>query len=537
MIKQALNGTTKSITGAAIILGAASFLSRLMGIVRDRIFAHYFGAGDVLDAYYAAFRIPDMVYNLLIVGALSAGFIPVFMKVVAKNKEEAWKVTNSILNILGIGLLIVCGILFIFTPQVMQLIVPGFSGEKMEMTVMLTRIMFLSPILLGISSVVSGVLQSFKSFAIYSLTPIMYNLGIIIGAVFFVPIWNVKGLAYGVLLGALLHLLIQLPTFFKYGFKYKPLMAFQNKHVRQIGKLMIPRTLGLATSQLNLVAITAIASTLAVGSVAVFNFASNLQYFPIGIIGISFAVAAFPTLSGLIAEKKQDEMIDHLSHTMRQILFFIVPLTILFLLLRAQIVRVVLGTGMFDWEATILTADTLAFFSLSLFAQCLIPLLARGFYAVEDTWTPFLASLVGMLVTVIAALQLKDLYGIAGIALGFSIGVILQLCLLWIILRSKLGTLGEAKIVNTLLKISGAALIMALTVQLLKEPLASFVNMEKFWGVALQGTLSGLAGLIVYAGLCYIFKVQEMIEFGRSFKKRFLKLKDYQGEVGDADKI
>jgi putative peptidoglycan lipid II flippase len=438
MIRRLVNSTTKSITGAAIILGAASFLSRLIGVVRDRIFAHYFGAGDILDAYYAAFRIPDLVYNLLIVGALSAGFIPVFMELVAKDKKHAWRVTNSIINILGIILLFVTAALLLFTPQLTVWIAPGFEGEKLNTTILLTRIMFLSPILLGISAVVSGVLQSFKSFFIYSLTPIMYNLGIILGVFLFFTPFGVRGLAFGVILGAALHLLIQLPAFFRHGFRYRPILLLKDSSVRTIGRLMIPRTLGLATTQLSLVAITAIASTLEVGSITIFNFANNLQYFPIGIIGISFAVAAFPTLSGFIAENRKNEMIDHLARTARQIIFFIIPLTILFLLLRAQIVRVVLGTGMFDWDATITTADALAFFSLSLFAQCLIPLLARGFYAIQDTWTPFLTSLAALLITVAAALYYKDIYGIVGIALAFSLAMIVQLAILWIVLRQKL---------------------------------------------------------------------------------------------------
>jgi len=362
MIKRLFSNTESSITGAAIILGSASFLSRIIGIVRDRIFAHQFGAGDVLDTYYAAFRTPDLVYNLLIVGALSAGFIPIFLELKEKNKKEAWLVTNSVLNILAIGSLVVCAILFIFTPFITQHIVPGFDESKQTMTILLSRIMLVSPIILGISSLVSGVLQSFKSFFIYSLTPIMYNLGIIIGAIFFVPRFGVEGLAYGVILGAVLHLMIQLPTLFKLGFRYTPVMDISNMFVKKIWKMMIPRTLGLATFQINLIIITIFASTLGGGSIAIFNFANNLQYFPVGIIGISFAIAAFPALSELAAKQKKDTMVNELIRTARQILFFILPMSILFLVLRAQIVRTVFGSGAFDWNDTIMTADTLAFF-------------------------------------------------------------------------------------------------------------------------------------------------------------------------------
>ena len=277
MIRKLFSSQIKSITGAAILLGSASFVSRLIGVLRDRIFAHQFGAGPTLDAYYAAFRIPDLVYNLLVVGALSAGFIPVFIKVYEKSKSKSWEVTNSIINILGVGLITLCIILFIFTPQIIPLLVPGFSGEKLDLTITLTRIMFFSPILLGISSVVSGVLQATKSFFVYALTPIMYNLGIIVGALIFFPIFGEIGLAFGVILGALLHLLIQLPTFFKHGYRYKFVFNIKDIFVREIAKLMIPRTLGLATSQLHILVITYLASTLTEGSLTVFNFATNLQ--------------------------------------------------------------------------------------------------------------------------------------------------------------------------------------------------------------------------------------------------------------------
>jgi putative peptidoglycan lipid II flippase len=533
VIKRLLNSTTQSITGAAIILGSASFLSRIMGVIRDRMFAHLFGAGNVLDAYYAAFRIPDLVYNLLIVGALSAGFIPVFMELLEKDKKQAWRVTNSILNILSILLILVCAILFVYTEALTDILVPGFSSEQLALTVTLTRIMFLSPILLGISSLVSGVIQSFKSFFIYALTPIMYNLGIIIGAWFLVPLFGPKGLAYGVILGALLHLIIQLPKLLNHGFLYMPIIEWRNPSVRRIGALMIPRTLGLATNHLMLIAVTAIASTLAVGSITVFNFANNLQFFAVGVVGVSFAVAAFPTFSQFAARGEIELLVTHLGKTVRQILFFVLPLTLIFLLLRAQIVRVVLGSGAFGWEATIATADTLAFFSLSLFAQASIPLLVRAFYAIQDTWTPFLTSLIATFATIAGALYYKDIYGVAGIALAFSLAMILQLIILWIVLRAKIGTLHEGKLIQSLQIMSVASIAMAVTLQLIKIPLAGIVDMTRFWGILTQGFVAGIAGLLIYAGVCYVLKLEEMHTFKNSMQRRFLKLENKQFHVED----
>ncbi len=537
MIRRILSRQSHTITGAAIIIGAASFVSRIIGMVRDRLFAHHFGVGDVMDAYYAAFKIPDLVYNLLIVGALSAGFIPIFVKLMTKDQTEAWRVTNAVINILGILLIVICSILILFTPQLMHLLVPGFEGEKFQLAVNLTRVMFISPILLGISSVVSGVLQSFKAFLIYSLTPIMYNIGIIIGVVAFVPLFGIIGLAYGVVLGALFHLLIQIPSFIHHGFRYQGLLLWKNKHVRKIGALMIPRTLGMATRQINFLAITIIASTLASGSIAIFSFADNLQSVPSGIIGISFGIAIFPTLAKLAAKNNIKEMRNRISETTQQILFLIIPLTLIFLLLRAQIVRVVLGTGAFDWNATIMTANALAFFAISLFAQSLIPLLARSFFALQDTWTPFIIGLISAGLNIAGALYAAPIYGIIGLVAAYSLSMIIQMALLWIFLHHKLGNLYEKNIIVTLLKISIAAFFMALMTQLLKYPLAAMVNMQKFWGILIQGGISGTIGLLVYGAICNELKLKEMKHFQESLKKRWLKLRNIQGEVGRADEV
>jgi len=531
MIKRIFSTQSHTITGAAIVLGLASFASRFMGIIRDRIFAHQFGAGDVLDAYYAAFRIPDTIYTLIIVGALSAGFIPVFAKLLLKDKDEAWRVANSVLNIFFVLLIAICGLLFIFTPQLMPLITPGFADEKLKLTITLTRIMFLSPILLGLSGIVGSILQSFKNFLIYSLTPIFYNLGIIIGAVVLVPFFGLPGLAYGVILGALLHLSFQIPSLYQCGFHYQKLFLLKNEHVRAIGKLMVPRTLGLAVNQFNLLIITILASTLASGSLAVFNLANNLQYFPIGIIGVSFAIAALPTLTQMIAENKKEQFISQLSSTTRQIIFFIIPLTIIFLLLRAQIVRVVLGSGKFDWNDTILTANTLAFFSLSLFAQCLIPLLARAFYALQDTWTPFVIGLFCDITNVIIAIYFKNQLGVSGLALAFSSAMVIQVILLWLMLRRRLGTLKESLALQSLFKISAAAIVMAIIIQALKFPLSQIFNLDTFIGVLLQGLIAGLIGLLVYGVILYFLRLEEMQQFAAGAKRRWLKLWNVQGEI------
>ncbi|MCX6740286.1 MAG: murein biosynthesis integral membrane protein MurJ [Candidatus Parcubacteria bacterium] len=536
MIKSLINGESKTITSAAIIVGAASLASRFLGIIRDRILAGQFGAGDSLDTYYAAFRIPDLIFNLLVLGALSAGFIPLFTQYLQKQeKDNAWRLTNEILNILIIGLLVLCGLLFIFAPQLMKLITPGFSPDKMAQTVVLTRIMFLSPLLLGISSVFGGVLQSFRRFLVYSFAPIFYNLGIIFGALVFVPWWGITGLAWGVVLGASLHLLVQIPSCTWLGYRYQLIFNFKDEAIRKIGRIMVPRTLTLAINQLNLVIITIIASTLVAGSLSVFNLANNLQIFPVGIFGISFAIAAFPTLAALALKEDKKEFIHSFSNTTRQILFFIIPASVLLLVLRAQIVRVVLGSGQFTWEDTVLTIDTLAMFTLSLFAQALIPLLIRGYYAFHNSLTPFILGLVSAVMNIVLSLILIKPFeflgynfdlGVSGLALAFSLASILNFALLWIGLRIKAGSLDEKNVIWSVFKISLATLAMAIVTQFMKFGIEPYFGTTTFVGIFLQGLISGLVGIAVFIVVGLALKSQEMITFVNSLKKRMFREKE-----------
>lgn len=518
--------TNTTIAGAAVILAGASFISRIIGMLRDRIFAHQFGASDVIDAYYAAFRIPDFIYNLLIVGAIAAGFIPVFVKLWQKQENNAWRAASGVLNVLGTTLILISGIVWLLMPFLIDWIAPGFSPEKQALTLGLTRVMLISPVLLGISSIVGSVLQSFRAFFVYAMTPIFYNIGVIIGATAFLPIWGPIGLAWGVALGSALHLAIQIPTLLTCGFHYTRKSGWRNPDVRKIILLVIPRTLGLAAGQLNLLATTIIASTIGTGAIAVFHFANNLQSVPVGIIGSSIAVAAFPAMAAAAGRQDIDQVKHHILTTANAMLLLVVPFTVIFILLRAQIVRVVLGTGAFNWNNTIATADTLALFSLSLFAQILILLLVRAFYVFEDTKTPFLISIIAAGVNIGGSLLLKDAYGVYGLAMAFSIAAVLQLTLLWLLLRKKIGPIAEMETVRTLLKISAAAMIMAPVVQSLKEPISYVVNMTKFWGIFTQGFFSGAIGICVYAVFLFLFRVPEVQELLASITARNKKIPD-----------
>jgi len=528
MFSKVLNGQSKSVTGAAIIIAGATLVSRLVGLVRDRIFAHYFGAGQVMDAYYAAFKIPDLIYNLLIVGALSAGFIPTFTKLFSSSddKTHAWKLANNILNITGVSMLILSFLGIVFTPSIAPLIAPGFSISEKALMITFTRIMFLSPVLLGLSMVVGGILQSLRSFVLYSIAPIFYNIGIILGVVALQPFVGISGIAWGVVLGAIMHFGIQAYSAYANGYRWHWYFNLKDKETRLVSKLMIPRTLGLAISQFNLVIITILASLLPAGSVAIFNYANNLQGVPIGIIGIPFALAVFPVLSAAAARNDRNEFLKSLSGTARQVLFLILPLSIAIMLLRAQIVRVILGSGAFDWAATINTADALALFALGLFAQALIPLFARAFYALSNTKTPFVIGIISELVGIIFSLLLMKPLGVAGLALAFSIGGILNVTMLTIGLRKHFGSLGGDEALKSVFKITVAVIPLALVIQGLKYPLAAIFDQHYFWGILGQGLTAGVAGLVVYVIVCYILKVPELIQIKQSLARRWLQPKN-----------
>ncbi len=555
MLKNIFKRQINSITIAAALVAFSSLASRFLGVVRDRILAGQFGAGTTLDIYYAAFRIPDLIFNMIVLGALSAGFIPIFTSVIkkmgdgdgaddkARNKvddkvgetssnQEAWSLANNVLNflLLGVGTLSLLGI--IFAPALTRLITPGFSPEQQALTASLTRIMFLSPLFLGISGILGGVLQSFKRFLVYSLAPIFYNLGIIFGAIFFVRWWGLPGLAWGVVMGAALHAAIQIPTVYQLGWRFKLGIKWRDINTGKIGRMMIPRTLGLAISQINLVVVTALASNLASGSLAVFNFANNLQSFPIGIFGISFAIAAFPSLAASAFDK--EKLISNFSNTFRQILFFIIPSTVLIIALRAQIIRVVLGTGNFNWQDTILTMNTLGLFAVSLFAQATIPLLVRVFYARHNSTTPFLIGIVTVALNTILAMYLAPRFGITGIALAYSIDNILNFILLWLWLYFTVGHLDIGNISISALKLTVSALAAGGAAQVMKALIWPFIDMTKFSGVFIQLVGAGLTGLVVYLGFCYLLGSEELAGFWSSWRnKRELKVYkvDDQGEA------
>ena len=508
---------SKNITSAAIVLGVTSLISRLLGVFRDWILAGQFGAGIELDIYYAAFRLPDLIYNLLVLGALSAGFIPIFTNYLDQPKK-AWRLANIVLNLMLIVLLLISVFFFILTPWLTKIIVPGFSQNALDLTSALTRVMLFSPILLGLSGIFAGVLQSFKRFFIYSLAPILYNLGIIVGALLLVPFLGVYGLAWGVVFGSLLHFLIQIFGSWVLGYQYQWLIDLKDRGLRQLVKMMVPRTLGLMINQLNFLLITVIGSTLATGTIAVFNLANNIQSFPLGLFGVSFAIAVFPTLSQLA--KKNKEFIETLSLAIRQVLFFVLPASALLIVLRAQIVRIILGSGRFDWEDTILTLETLSLFAFSLFAQSLLLIFIRAFYARLDSKTPFYLGLISTIANIVLAINLGPILGVAGLALAYSLSSILNLVLLMIFLHYQVGWLDGRKLLVSSTKILVATFMLTLVAQAIKYPMEKIFGLTTFLGVASQGIFASLGGIVIYLLVVWLLRSEELSIFVKALKNK-----------------
>jgi putative peptidoglycan lipid II flippase len=502
-IQRLWNGETEGVAAAAALISIASFTSRLFGLVRDRLLATSFGAGRELDAYYAAFRLPDFLYNLLILGALSAGFIPLFTELKErKGLPAALRFTSQTLSLIGSVLVILCVAGIIAAPAIVPLLARGFGPEKQALTATLTRIMFLSPLFLGISAIMGGVLQSSKRFFAFAFAPIFYNLGIIVGIVFFTPWLGLSGLAWGVVLGAFAHGFVQYLAVRPIGALSLPWPSFAPEPIRRMVRLMLPRTAGLAVAQVNLVIILFFASSLGEGSVSVFNLAGNLQSFPLGLIGISFAVAAFPVLAEAVGAQRSELFLQTLHQATRRILYFILPLCVLFIVLRAQIVRVVLGDGRFDWNDTRLTLEVFALLTLALPAQALTQLFARAFYALQEAWLPFLIACLSELTTAAVAWASYRSFGVNGLALAIVAGSVVNIVLLLCLLRRKMPVRMLSKSSFRFALIMAFALgLQALVTYAVNYGMGTwFAPLSRAWMVLLQGAVAGMLG-----GLTFLF--------------------------------
>lgn len=517
MLKMLKNALVRenSIKGASLILIVTLALSNLLGVLRDHFLAQKIPT-DRLDIYFAAFRLPDLIFNVLILGSIAAAFVPVYSNYLKeKGQKDATRLAQSSMTIGVVAVSLSLVILYFVMPYIMPILVPSFAHGKQQETVEMARLLLLSPLIFTISYFLGGILNSHKRFLAYSIAPLIYNLSIIVSVLLFADRMGVKGVVIGVISGAILHLLVQLPTAMKVGFNFKFSFDYKEKGVGRILRLMVPRAIGLGASQILLVAFTAFASAFP-GGIAVYNFADNIQTVPSVIFGNSLALAVFPTLAGLsLVNKIERERFEGLiTKTLRTIIFLLLPSTALLVLLRAQIIRIILGYGFFGWSDTKTAAAALGFFALSIIAQGLIPLLARSFYAIHDTKTPMIISVISITVSILLGYiftRFTDttVTGIAVLALAFSIGTWTNFILLTIYLRRRIN-INLGVIIEYTLRVVILTLVMAVVVQSTKGFIAEMFDIDRVRYLAMQIGLSVVFGAGAYFGLAYLTKFEEV---------------------------
>jgi putative peptidoglycan lipid II flippase len=507
--KKALN-SENSIKGATIIMVVTLILSNLLGMLRD-----HFLAGKVstyyLDVYYAAFKIPDLVFNLLILGAVSSVFIPIFTEKISQgNKERAFEITNRLLTATLAFTAVSAIVLYFLMPYLIPILVPKFNDDRMNLTITLSRILMLTPLFFSMSYAVSGVLNSYKRFFAYSLAPLVYNLAIIIGAIFVADKYGIIGVAWTVVLGSLLHFLIQYPSAKKVGFNFRLSKFWDDKDLKRIFYLMIPRSIGLGTNQITLLAFTTIASALAAGSIAIYTFADNIQTMPVVVFGTSLATVLFPTLSEKAALEDKEQFLSYFMRALKSILLIQIPVGLFIYLFANQIIRLILGSGKFNLFDTMRGADTLAAFSIAILFESILSLVVRSFFAQKNTRLPMYASIWSMLISIVMGYGLSRYYGVPGLALGIAAGNIFSVIYLLYFFNKKFIRIPFKSIWSYILKIAISTLIAGAITFILIKLTGELFNLRRFVGVLMQTVISGGFGIIVFVFVAHLLKIEEM---------------------------
>lgn len=512
-----------NILSAAIVIMATIIFSQLLGLVRQRLLVGIFGASDTLGVYLASSRLPDFLFQLTIAGALSSAFIPIFSNYLEKGKEkDAYRVGSTFLMLSSVIFLFLSIILFIFSKESSSLMAPGFSKEQIELMAGLMRIIIIGEFLFIIGSFLSAVLQSYNHFFVPGIAAALYNLGIIIGIVLLAPVLGIYSAAFGVILGAFIFILVQLPQIKAVGFSFIPSFSIKASGVLDIFKLMWPRTISIGVFQLGTIATVTLVSFLQSPgrSYVIFDYAQTLAFAPVVLFGQAIAQAAFPILS-----REKDKLEDFKATfltSFNQIIYLILPVSVLFLVLRIPVVRLIYGAAQFDWQATVLTGRTLAFLSISLFAQALIYLISRGFYALRDTKTPLI---VGAITTVImislgAMFVLVYKQGIESIAIAYSIASIINFLALFIILDIKVGGFQKFTLALSLMKIFIATIFMGIALYVPIKLLDQLVfDTTKTINLLLLTGISSTIGIGIYLFLTWILNVKEAFTFLLIFRK------------------
>lgn len=508
-----MSSTNRTLVKAAGFLMAAQLISRLLGFLRETLIAGFYGQGSTTDAYNAAFILPDLLYWLLVGGVLSAAFIPVFSEYIAKEKvDEGWKVVSSVVNLifLTLGLLIFIGLLF--TPQFLRLMVPGFEKiGNIHLTVNLTRILLIQPLFMAISGLIMGVLNSYKIFWPSALGTVLYNACIIFfGTILANPAKpeSISGFAVGVVVGAVASFAVQIPSLRKVGVRYYPIIDWHNPGVRRIGALALPIIISYSLNQIQVVVNNNFGSTLPPGSITAVWYSYRLFQLPVGIFALAIAVATFPTMTEQAALKQWDKLRQTISGAIRMVVFITVPISVGMIVLRYPLIRVLFQHGQFSANDTFTTAIPLFYFAIGISSQSVIQILPRAFYALQDTWTPVILGIIAMVVNVIAMVLLIGPLAHGGLAFATSIAAVVNMVLLFYMLRRRLGQMDGWAMFWTSVKSLIASLFMAGVIWVWSEWLTPLIGIRTLGSlvVLITGTV---IGALAFAGMAKILRMGE----------------------------
>jgi putative peptidoglycan lipid II flippase len=490
---------------AAVIISSAYLLSRLLGFLRDRLLVAHFGIGPHTSAYYAAFRLPELLFTLLVSGAFAVSFIPVLAEYLDKEQRDmAWRVTSSLLNLLVLGTIGGAVLIVIFAGPLTTLITPGFNAVTHEYTVRLTQIMAITPVFFAISSVLGSVQQAYNRFIIFALAGVLYNLGIIAGILFFAPHLGIYGVAWGVVLGVVLQAILQWFGLYGLGFTYRPVLSLRLAGVRRTLTLLVPRSIDQGIDQINYSVETVIGSTISTAAIAQFSLANNLKNVPLVLIGSSISTAVFPRLAARAAAGERRQLIEGYVTTARMLLFLAIPSALFAVVARGYIVRLLYGFG----DAG--TANTLGWFAGTIVFASLFMLVSRVFFAMQDTKTPLYTSLASIPINIGLSFYLAHRFGVSGLAMAASIVAVLETITLAVILRRRQGSFGHREIIRAGLPMAVAGVIMAAVVYILiNTVLPLYAHDRGFVTLMPKFTLILLAAAASYLVPCYMLQLRE----------------------------
>ncbi len=516
--------TGKKVAQAAGILMVAMMLSRVLGYVREAVLASSFGASWETDAFLAAFTIPDLFYDLLVGGILSAAFIPVFSSYLATDREEeAWEMASTMIN-LTVLLMAACIIFgMVFTVPLTKLVAYNFSGETLDLAVKLTRVMFPAFVILALNGLIMGILNSYKHFAAPAIGSVAYNFFIIVFGLVFAKQWGIMAFAVGVVVGHIANLVIQLPVLYKKGLRYKFILNLRHPGVRKMLILMLPAMLGMAANRINLIVNQTIASTINEGSITALRLANRLMWLPLGVFAGSIAVAVFPTMTSQAARKEMTDFKNTLSMGLRSIFLVIIPASVGLAVLSEPIIRMLFERGEFTHGATKITAYALIFYCVGLFAQAAIWIITRAFYALQDTLRPVLIAISTIVINIALNLLLRPYMAEKGLALAFSLTGIYNMVLLLYFLRRKIGPIDLRKTTRSFFLILGSSAVMGVAAYMVAYYLGTFLDLQDTSNQLIQVGVSIAAGLVVYVVavlMCRLEETQVIINLlRRKFKK------------------